>query len=130
MRFGALGTAALAAGMIASTSLLAAEMGLLFSWNGYPACSSSSPGFTVSGVPPGTVRLVFRMVGRDMPFYPHGGGTIAYEGRGAIRPGAFSYAGPCPPPGRQHDYTWTVRALDAGGNVLATASSTQTFPAR
>jgi phosphatidylethanolamine-binding protein (PEBP) family uncharacterized protein len=130
MRLKALRVAALAAGMIASSSILAAEMGLHYSWNGYPACSSSSPGFTVSGVPRGTVKLAFRMIDRNMPFYPHGGGTLAYEGKGAIRPGAFSYAGPCPTPGRQHRYTWTVRALDAEGNVLATANSTQTYPPR
>jgi phosphatidylethanolamine-binding protein (PEBP) family uncharacterized protein len=121
--------AALGAGLIAISSSPAAAMSIEYSWKGYPACSISSPGFTLSEVPRGTVKLVFRMVDRDMPAYPHGGATIAYEGKDTIRPGAFSYTGPCPPPGKQHRYEWTVQAVDADGKVLDSASSRQKFPA-
>ena len=121
--------AALGAGLIAISSSPAATMSLEFSWKGYPACSSSSPGFTVAGVPPGTVKLLFRMVDRDMPAYPHGGGSIAYAGIDTIRPGAFFYTGPCPPSGKQHRYQWTVQAIDADGRVLDRASSRRKFPA-
>jgi len=32
------------------------------------------------------------------------------------------YGGPCPPAGRPHRYVFTLRALAAGGRVLAEAS--------
>ncbi len=121
--------AALGAVLIAFFSSPAAAMSIEFSWKGYSACSSSSPGFTVKGVPSGTVKLLFRMVDMDMTSYPHGGGTIAYAGNNTIRPGAFFYTGPCPPPRKQHRYEWTVQAVDADGRVLDSASSRRKFPA-
>ena len=53
-------------------------MSVKFSWKGYQPCSSSSPAFIVSEVPTDTVRLAFKMVDKDVPSYPHGGGIIAY----------------------------------------------------
>ena len=103
-------------------------MSVNFSWAGHPSCSSSSPAFTVSDVPKETVRLTFKMIDKNVPNYPHGGGTIAYEGKNDIPSGAFTYTGPCPPAGQQHAYEWTVRALDANGKVLASAVSIGKFP--
>jgi phosphatidylethanolamine-binding protein (PEBP) family uncharacterized protein len=130
MVWGRMCIAALGAGLIAIISSPASAMSLKFSWKGYSACSTSSPGFTLSEVPRGTVKLVFRMVDMDMTSYPHGGGSIAYAGNDTIRPGAFSYTGPCPPSGKQHRYQWTVQAVDADGSVLDSARSREKFPPR
>ena len=66
-------------------------MSLKFSWKGYRPCSTSSPAFIVSEVPSGTIRLSFKMVDKDVPTYPHGGGLIAFTGNSEIPAGAFSY---------------------------------------
>lgn len=103
-------------------------MSVKFSWKGYQPCSSSSPAFIVSEVPTGTVRLAFKMVDKDVPRYPHGGGTIAYTDKSEISAGAFSYKGPCPPNGQQHIYEWTVQALDRNGKVVASTTAVDKFP--
>jgi phosphatidylethanolamine-binding protein (PEBP) family uncharacterized protein len=108
----------------------AIAMSVKFSWIGYQACGSRSPAFTVSNVPMGTARLSFKMVDKDAPTYPHGGGTIAYVGKSDIRAGAFSYKGPCPPAGQQHTYEWTVQALDRNGTTIASANAVEKFPPR
>lgn len=106
----------------------ASAMSLSFSWAGVPNCSPKPPAFNVTGAPPGTVKLAFNMVDNDKPSYVHGGGTVNSKG-GRIPAGSFTYAGPCPP-GIPHSYTWTVKALDASGKVLATAKATATFTPR
>jgi hypothetical protein len=108
----------------------ALAMSVKFSWVGYQPCSSSSPAFTVSDVPAGTARLAFKMVDKNVPSYPHGGGTIAYDGAREIPTGAFSYKGPCPPSGQQHTYEWTVQALDGNGKAIASTTATAKFPPR
>jgi phosphatidylethanolamine-binding protein (PEBP) family uncharacterized protein len=106
----------------------ATAMSLSFSWTGVARCSSSPPAFTLSDVPPGTSRLAFNMVDLNLPSYPHGGGTVPYQGNSQIAAGSFSYKGPCPPERQRHNYRWTVKALDAGGKTLATASAASSFP--
>jgi hypothetical protein len=108
----------------------ASAMSVEVSWIGYQACSSGSPAFTVSGVPMDTARLSFRMVDKDVPTYHHGGGTIVYAGTSKIPAGAFAYKGPCPPPGQQHIYEWTVQALDRNGKAIASATAVGKFPPR
>ena len=108
----------------------AIAMSLSFSWTGVARCSSSPPAFALSDVPPGTSRLAFNMVDLNLPSYPHGGGTISYQGGSQITAGSFSYKGPCPPERQRHNYRWTVKALDAGGKTLATASAASPFPPR
>ena len=105
-------------------------MSVKFSWIGYQRCSSRSPAFTISDVPMDTARLSFRMVDKDVPTYHHGGGTIAYAGTSKIPAGAFSYRGPCPPPGQQHIYEWTIQALDRNGKAIASATAIERFPPR
>jgi phosphatidylethanolamine-binding protein (PEBP) family uncharacterized protein len=110
------------------TASAAGAMSLTFSWAGVASCSQRPPAFTLSGVPGGTSRLAFNMVDLDLPSYPHGGGTIPFQGD-EVPAGSFSYTGPCPPAG-QHTYRWTVQALDATGKVLATAAASRPFPPR
>jgi hypothetical protein len=105
-------------------------MSVKFSWAGYQACGSGSPAFNVSDLPRGTTRLAFKMVDQNVSSYPHGGGTVAYDGAREIPAGAFSYKGPCPPSGQQHTYEWTVRALDTNGKVLGSITTTEKFPPR
>jgi phosphatidylethanolamine-binding protein (PEBP) family uncharacterized protein len=112
------------------TCSVAAAMSLGFSWAGVPRCTSSPPAFTLSDVPAGTSQLAFNMVDLDLPSFRHGGGTISYQGGNQVAAAAFSYTGPCPPPGQRHSYRWTVRALDAAGKTLATASAAAPFPPR
>jgi hypothetical protein len=107
----------------------AIAMSLSFSWSGVARCSSSPPAFTLSAVPAGTSRLSFNMVDLNLPSYPHGGGTIPYQSGSQIAAGSFSYKGPCPPERQRHNYRWTVKALDAEGKTLATASAASQFPA-
>ncbi len=106
----------------------ALAMSVKFSWAGYQACSSSSPAFVVSDVPAATTRLAFKMIDKNVPSYPHGGGTVPYDGAREIPAGAFSYKGPCPPSGLQHTYEWTVRALDKNGKILGSAIAIAIFP--
>lgn len=103
-------------------------MSLEFSWAGYQACSSRSPAFMLSDVPPATTHLAFMMIDKNVPSYPHGGGIVPYDEAREIPAGAFSYKGPCPPSGQQHTYEWTVRALDQNGKLLGSAIATAIFP--
>jgi len=99
-----------------------------FSWGPTKACfDSKSPPFHLSAVPKGTVTLDLRMRDLDAPDFMHGGGKVAYTGQGDLPYGAFRYKGPCPPEGH-HRYRFTVKALDANGKVLATATSDRPFP--
>jgi phosphatidylethanolamine-binding protein (PEBP) family uncharacterized protein len=121
-------TVAIAAALGASLATDAAyAMSLSFSWDGVRACGSSPPAFQLADVPAGTTKLAFAMVDLNVPSFHHGGGTVAYQGGDTIPAGSFSYTGPCPPSG-QHRYRWTVRALDARGKPLATATATEAFP--
>lgn len=120
----------LAALSLVATSALpapASTMSVSFSWAGTVRCSGTPPAFRLSAVPAGTTRLVFKMIDRDKPDYPHGGGTVTYAGTGNIPAGSFSYTGPCPPQGAVHTYEWTVQATDDRGQILATAHAAQPF---
>ncbi len=120
--FGALALA----GMFLFAPQAANAMGVSFSWSKADACATKSPAFKLSGVPRGAKRLRFAMKDLNVPSYYHGGGTIAYKGLKIAR-GAFSYRGPCPPRGQKHTYRWTVKALDAKGKTLGSASSSRAF---
>lgn len=72
------------------------------------------------------------MVDNDFTSFDHGGGSVDASSlvNSGIPSGALKrYRGPCPPNFSSfgHDYTWTFQAMDAAGNVLATATKTKTF---
>jgi phosphatidylethanolamine-binding protein (PEBP) family uncharacterized protein len=112
------------------TRSAAIAMSLSFSWAGVARCTPRPPAFRLSEVPAGTSQLAFNMVDLDLPSFPHGGGTISYQGGDQVAAGSFSYQGPCPPEGQHHHYRWTVKALDVGGRTLATTSAAKSFPPR
>ena len=104
----------------------AQAMSLSFSWGPTRSCfDSKSPPMRVSGIPKGTKKLTFRMTDLDARSFYHGGGTVAYRGKGRFGYGAFRYKGPCPP--TRHRYRFTVKAIGASGKVLAKASATRSF---
>ncbi|MBX6328433.1 MAG: phospholipid-binding protein [Pseudolabrys sp.] len=120
-------TLSVAALAIAVVPARAQAFTVRFSWAGIPACQAVSPAFELRDVPPGTKRLSFTMTDLDVPTFHHGGATIPYTGD-AVERGAIRYIGPCPPAGQRHRYQWTVRALDAAGRILGSATATATFP--
>lgn len=101
-----------------------------FSWSDIGPCGGTSPAFTIRAAPKGTTSLRFGMQDYDAPNFRHGGSTVAFDGKGGVARGAISYVGPCPPPGQQHRYIWTVEALDASGKLLGTTSAEGRFPTR
>jgi phosphatidylethanolamine-binding protein (PEBP) family uncharacterized protein len=103
------------------------SLSLHFSWAGISACASTSPAFELDNVPADTRQLSFKMTDLNMPSFDHGGSTVTYTGNVVDR-GAVTYTGPCPPRGEQHNYRWTVQALDVAGNVLATGTADALFP--
>lgn len=113
--------------LLLTTAGAQAAMQVSFDWGPTMKCfDPKSPPIEVSGVPQGTVKLDIRMIDLDMPSYPHGGATVAWSGQSSLPYGAFRYRGPCPP--SPHTYEFTVKALDAGGRTLATATARKRFP--
>ncbi|MGB0682144.1 MAG: hypothetical protein ACPGOV_05530 [Magnetovibrionaceae bacterium] len=105
-----------------------ASLGVSFEWQATDRCSTSSPAFSITGIPEGTASLQFKMTDLDVPTYNHGGGKVVYSGSGSIPAGSFSYKGPCPP-GGQHNYQFDVKALNAAGDtILGKGSATRAFP--
>jgi len=118
---------ALALALILFSNGAALAMDVKFNWGPTKDCfDTNSPPFEISNVPEGTKTLSFRMIDLQVPAYPHGGGTVSYEGSGSIPYGAFKYKGPCPP--SPHMYEFTVKALDASGTVLAASTAKRRFP--
>ena len=93
-------------------------------------CPQASPAFSLRGVPKGTAKINLTMMDLDVPSFQHGGGDVAYSGQNSIPCGALSkatYSGPNPPSG-SHTYRWTIKALNAGGGVLAQTTAQRRFP--
>jgi len=112
---------------MALSGTASAGMKASFEWGPTGKCfDSKSPPFKVSGVPAGTTKLSFLMKDLDATDFYHGGAKVDYTGQGDIPYGAFRYKGPCPP--TKHRYTFTVKALDAKGKELASASAVKSFP--
>ncbi|WP_420541603.1 YbhB/YbcL family Raf kinase inhibitor-like protein [Rhodosalinus sediminis] len=104
------------------------RLGVEFSWEDTSRCSSESPAFTITDVPPQADQLRFEMKDLDVPSFNHGGGTVEYSGGNQVPAGAFSYTGPCPPAG-SHDYEFTVEAIDTDTSmVIARGKAVRAFP--
>ena len=116
-----------AVSMAATISQAAAFSGK-FRWCSKMPQSTTSPVFTLSGVPKRTVSLALSMTDHQAS-YNHGGGTVPYKG-GSVPCGAIAsgWVGPFPPNGEVHTYEFTINALDAGGKILGTAHATRKFP--
>jgi Raf kinase inhibitor-like YbhB/YbcL family protein len=102
-----------------------------------------SPPLTWSGVPEDAAELRLSLKDPDAPR-----GTFTHWSVGGIDPsssevargtvpaggteernsfGEAGYGGPCPPSGATHRYVFTVEAVDARGEVLASAELTTTY---
>ena len=116
--------------MLGLPLILASQPALAFSAN-FTWCSGS-PSFSFQGVPKGTTKLEFQMSDLDKPDYRHGGGTVAYHGKGSIPCDAFtsSFNGPAPPYGQVHTYQFEIKAIGANGQTLATTTARRKFPSK
>ena len=101
----------------------ASAFSMSFRW-----CGSSSPVFSLNGVPKGTTTLQFHMVDLQVPSYNHGGGTVPYKGQASVPCGALNNYSPPSPPSGSHSYQITVTAFGPGNANLGTATSTRQFP--
>jgi len=116
--------------LIAGGPALADDFSIEFDWEGIKRCTSTPPEITVANAPEGTAQFLVNMVDLDFTAYNHGGGVAPNTGDGSIIEAdylATNYRGPCPP-GSTHTYEFTVQALDAGGENLATATAKADFP--
>jgi len=106
-----------------------AVMGVNYAFGPEHGCSDLSPEIALTGVPEGTAVLKARLKDLNVPGWNHGGGSVPYNGDGVIPEGALKdgYNGPCPPSG-SHTYQFSVTALDAAGNVLATGKASLRYP--
>ena len=115
-----------------------AQISSKFVWN-QDGCNGQNrePQLTWGGVPAGTHSFDISVIDHDAPkpggwLHMHYGeiaGTARGTGHRAQRARTYfndfhylGWGGPCPPPGRLHHYTFTLRALDARDRVLATAT--------
>lgn len=104
------------------------EFGIEFTWDpDMKRCfSKESPEIRLFNVPDGTTQLRVKMVDRNAPSYPHGGGKIDYNGESSIPQGALNkWKGPCPPSGT-HTYEFIVDAR-AGKKKAGKAKYAQPF---
>jgi Raf kinase inhibitor-like YbhB/YbcL family protein len=98
---------------------------------------NTSPPITVNGVPSAARSLALTMIDGDAFNFVHWlawdlptAGQIA-EGaasmfqQGANDYGSQGYGGPCPPPGENHTYTFTVYALDTSTLGIAPGANAQ-----
>jgi phosphatidylethanolamine-binding protein (PEBP) family uncharacterized protein len=108
----------------------AAKLKVTFSWQGIKACTHDSPRIRVSGIPQGTRTLEVKLTNIDVPAWNQGGGRVANDGSGIIPAGALKigYNGPCPPPGEQYQYEFSVMALDEHGAIIGFGKARQVFP--
>ena len=122
-------SALIAAFLLSIDPASAASFAASFKWCSQMPRSTTSPRFSLSGVPKGTAKLSLYMTDHDAS-YNHGGGVVPYTGKNIIPCGAIAggWVGPFPPGGQVHTYEFSVKALDSSGNTLGTASATRRFP--
>jgi phosphatidylethanolamine-binding protein (PEBP) family uncharacterized protein len=120
--------------LVSLSPLPALSFEMTFEWGNLPTCNNGvpkkvdNPTFTLSDVPEGTKFITFKMVDKDYTKMNHGGGTIEWDGKTTIGPGAFSYKSPCPKSG-SHTYEWTATASSKkSGGKLGTAKARRDYP--
>ena len=121
---------ALLAGCVAGRETIAnpAALEVSFSWSAGEGCTARSPAIRVAGLPAATARLALAMTDLDAPAFAHGGGELPVPPGGEVPPGALgAYTGPCPP-GRTHQYRFTVEAIDAQNRIIARGTATRPYP--
>ena len=128
LKYRSLAAPAVAALVLSLAQVVGASAAAAFSAS-FTWCAGS-PNFQLSDVPKGTTSLQFAMTDLNKPSFHHGGGTVGYRGQSEVPCGTFasSFVGPSPPPGEVHTYEFTVKALGAGGAVLATTTARRKFP--
>jgi Raf kinase inhibitor-like YbhB/YbcL family protein len=123
------------------------ELSLVMPWpDGAPiptrhTCDDAdvSPAMTWANVPAGTIELAITLTDLDAPDYVHWivyaippdrtslteaalpGGVLAMTNSAGIT----GFSGPCPPPGQQHRYQFTVHALNQQLEVADDAPATE-----
>ena len=86
-----------------------------------------SPEITLGNMPAGAVQIEVSMFDLDNR-YPHGGGSIDYNGSNTIAVGPLkNYEGPSPIYGAPR-YEISVKALDSKGDVVAFGKKMKRFP--
>ena len=102
----------------------AAEFTASFKW-----CLAASPVFMLNGVPKGTKTISLYMNDHNSSFQ-HGGGDVPYTGKNTIPCGAIAsgWILPSPPGGEVHTYEFSIKAIDASGNALASTSAIRNYP--
>jgi hypothetical protein len=121
---------------VVSSVAHAEDFSIEFDWGDIPLCTNGNPNrvpnprFTLKSVPVGIKFIEFKLTDEDVPSYNHGGGTIPYDGKNVIEPGAFTYKSPCPPSG-SHTYRWTAFAKESDGlfsGSIAKAQAKTKYP--
>ena len=101
------------------------SMQVEFTWTTADECSEVSPEIRVTGIPGATETLKVSLTDLDSPDFPHGGGTVRYDGSNIIPAGALNeYFGPCPPFDDQHNYSINVDAIDESGAIVGSGEKT------
>jgi hypothetical protein len=126
---------ALLAGLGMVSPGVAKDFSFTFTWDGLQRCDTGSPigvpnpQFVVSGVPAGTVGILFTLTDLAVPDFNHGGGWAEMTKDGKVPANAFAYLCPCPP-GEVHRYRWTAEAKTKKwfGKTLATATAERRYP--
>jgi hypothetical protein len=101
------------------------SMQVEFTWTTDDECSEVSPEIKVTGIPGTTKTLKVSLTDLDSPDFPHGGGSVRYDGSNIIPAGALNeYFGPCPPFDDQHNYSINVDAIDESGAIVGSGKKT------
>ncbi|MFT0860317.1 phospholipid-binding protein [Ancylobacter sp. G4_0304] len=118
-----LGSTVLAAGLLLAVASPAFAFQASFKW------CSGSPDFVLKDVPKGTAKIRLKMTDLNVPSFRHGGGEVAWSGKGTIACGALNstWVGPSPPSG-SHTYRWSILAIGADGKTLGEATAQRRFP--
>ena len=108
----------------------AVKMGVEFSWSSTEDPGGISPEISLTQIPDGTEKFLVEMKDLDFPMADHGSGHVDYSQEPVIKAGAVkgTYVGPRPPPGKVHNYQFTVKALDKDGKLIGIGIQSRPYP--